>query len=313
MSGIEVNSRMGAEAIIIGAGPAGLSAALWCADLGIEALVLERRPEIGGQLLWIHNAVKNHLGSTAQNGRELRDRLAAQLATFATPILLNSAVAKADLTAGRIWLESGAQHEARFIIIATGLRRKRLNIPGEREFEGRGVAISATRDLDSFSGKRVCIIGGGDGAVENALMIAEVGARVTLVHRRAELRARRQFIERLHQKPNIELITEAVALRILGEQTVKGLEIERRGVRLTLPTDAVLIRIGFAPNTELFREQLELDAQGYVRVNRELETTIENVFAIGDISNPSAPTISGAIGDGATVAKVIAERMRHQT
>lgn len=313
MSGIEVNSRMGAEAIIIGAGPAGLSAALWCADLGIEALVLERRPEIGGQLLWIHNAVKNHLGSTAQNGRELRDRFAAQLATFATPILLNSAVTKADLTAGRIWLESGAQHEARFIIIATGLRRRRLNIPGEREFEGRGVAISATRDLDSFSGKRVCIIGGGDGAVENALMLAEVGARVTLVHRRAELRARRQFIERLHQKPNIELITEAVALRILGEQTVKSLEIERRGVRLTLPTDAVLIRIGFAPNTELFREQLELDVKGYVRVNRELETTIENVFAIGDISNPLAPTISGAIGDGATVAKVIAERMRHQT
>lgn len=299
------------EVIILGAGPAGLSTALWCADLGIAAVVFERHAEVGGQLLWVNNPVHNHLGVRAANGRELRDLFVAHASAFRLDIRTASLIGSVELASKSVALENGEVHRARFIVIATGLRRRQLGIPGEHEFEGRGVFASATADLESFRGKRVCIVGGGDGAVENALMLAAVGAHVTIVHRRSTLSARRQFLERLRREgARIQLITEAEPRRIYGNEVVAGLEIERHGKREAVETDAVLIRIGFEPNSELFRAALDTDARGYIRVNRELETSIGDVFAVGDISNPLAPTVSSAVGDGATAAKVIASRIR---
>ena len=265
----------------------------------------------GGQLLWVNNPVHNHLGVRAANGRELRDLFAAHANQFQLDIRTSSPISNIELASKRVALENGATHRARFIIIATGLRRRRLGIPGEHEFEGRGVFASATADLESFRGKRVCIVGGGDGAVENALMLAAVGAHVTILHRRSKLSARRQFLERLRrEKSGIELLTEAEPRRIYGNDVVAGLEIERQGRRQSVEADAVLIRIGFEPNSELFRAALDTDARGYIRVNRELETSVGDVFAVGDVSNPLAPTVSSAVGDGATAAKVIASRVR---
>ncbi len=299
------------DVIIIGAGPAGLSAALWCDDLGLDALVLEQSIEIGGQLLSVHNPVENYLGARASNGRELRDRFAAQVEDAEFDLWTEVEIESVDLSAKRIQLRSGEDLRAISIIIATGVRRKKLNVPGETEFEGRGMIESGARDRTLFAGKDVCVVGGGDAAAENALQLAEVCATVTLVHRGEKLRARREFTEKLRGEHCITVFTRARVSRIMGSERVEAVEIEREGALkpFQVAVSGVLVRIGVEPNSELFREQLPTNEQGYIIVNSEQETSVENVFAVGDVSNPLAPTISGAAGAGATAAKVIAARL----
>ncbi|HMF55455.1 MAG TPA: NAD(P)/FAD-dependent oxidoreductase, partial [Pyrinomonadaceae bacterium] len=204
------------DVIIIGAGPAGLSAALWCDDLGLDALLLEQESEIGGQLLSIHNTIENYLGAHASNGRELRDRFAAQIEDSEFDLWTGVEIESVDLRARRIQLRSGEELQAISIIIATGVRRRRLNVPGEAEFEGRGIIESGARDRDLFAGKDVCVVGGGDAAAENALSLAEVCPTVTLVHRGDRLRARREFIEKLRGEHCITVFTRARVRRIMG-------------------------------------------------------------------------------------------------
>jgi thioredoxin reductase (NADPH) len=184
-------------------------------------------------------------------------------------------------------------------------------VPGEAELKGRGVVESGVREREWLNGKDVCVVGGGDAAAENALMLAEVCPTVTLVNRGPALRARREFAERLKSEHRVTVFTEATLERIIGDERVEAVEISRRGglKPFQVAVQAVLIRVGVEPNTELFREQLKLDERGYIPVTSEQETNIENVFAIGDVSNPLAPTIAGATGAGATAAKVIASRL----
>lgn len=301
------------DAIIIGAGPAGLSAALWCDDLHLRALLIERQAESGGQLLWIHNTVANHLGILrAANGRDVRDLFAEQIAARKITARLEAEVAHLDAQTRSITLAGGETLRARSIIVATGLRRRELDVPGEAEFRGRGVSASGTRDRSLLAGREVCVVGGGDAAIENALLLAEVCPRVWLVHRGNELRARPEFVERLTAESRITTLLGTTIARIFGSMRVEGVELQRGGNYERLAVEAVLVRIGYAPNTELLRGQVEMDDGGYVRVTHEGETSVPDVFAIGDISNPRAPTISGAVGAGATVAKVIEARSRRE-
>jgi thioredoxin reductase (NADPH) len=299
------------DVLIIGAGPAGLSAARWCDDLGLDTLVLEQAEEVGGQLLSVHNPIHNYLGVHAENGRELRDRFVEQTKDCEFDVWTQVEIASADLKAKRVVLHTGEDIPAIAIIIATGLRRRKLGIPGEDEFVGRGV-IESSGERDQFAGKDVCVIGGGDAAAENALLLAEVCPTVTLVHRGKQLNARREFAEQLHASHCITVFKESVVRRIIGKDRVEAVEIERGGAikPFQMAVQGVIVRIGFEPNTELFRGQLDLDEHGYVVVNAAQETALTNVFAIGDVANPLAPTISGAVGAGATTAKVIASRLK---
>lgn len=301
------------DAIIIGSGPAGLSAALWCDDLCLRHVVLERRATTGGQLHWIHNQIANHLGTRdAAHGRAVHDIFAAQLAVRGVSTKTNTEVARLDALTHTVTLTSGEEIVAHNIILATGLRRRTLGIPGEREFWGRGVSASGTRERDSLANHNVCVVGGGDAAVENALLLAEVCPRVWLVHRGESLRARPEFLARLAGEKRITLRLATRITRIFGRSSVESVGLQRGESdnieSESLPVDAVLVRIGYEPNSELVRAQVDLDEAGYARVTHEHETSVRGVFAIGDISNRLAPTISGAIGAGATVAKVIAAR-----
>lgn len=302
------------EVIIIGAGPAGLSAALWADELGLRALLLERQAEIGGQLSWVYNPIANHLGvERADDGGKMRELFAAQIARRKFELRLNTIVARVDANAKRVVLQSGEELAATNLILATGLRRRRLNAPGEMEFAGRGVVHSATRDRHLLARRDVCVVGGGDAAVENALLIAEVCPRVWLIHRGKALRARNEFTERLTANKRITTLLETTVERITGGEVVEAVELKigdgEESKRQHLRVGGVVIRIGYAPNTELIRDQVDVDANNYVRTTSEGETNIENVFAVGDINNPRAPTVSGAIGAGATAAKVIAARL----
>jgi thioredoxin reductase (NADPH) len=299
------------DVIIIGAGPAGLSAAFWCDELGLDTLVLEQSDAIGGQLHRVYNPINNYLGLKARNGQELLAHFSAGVEDAGFDLWTGAEIESIDLRAKRISLRSGERLQSIAIVIASGVRARRLDIPGEREFAGQGMIESATRDRDLFAGQDVCVVGGGDAAVENALLLAEVCPTVTVVHRGKKLRARREFVERLQPNHAVTVFTESVLTRIIGEDRVEAVEILRKDALkpFQLAVRGVLTRIGVEPNTDLFREQLELDQQGYVTVTSEQETSVSMVFACGDVSNPLAPTISGATGAGATAAKVIRARL----
>jgi thioredoxin reductase (NADPH) len=299
------------DVIIIGAGPAGLSAAFWCDELGMDTLVLEQSEQIGGQLKRVYNPIENYLGLKASNGQELLAHFSEGVVDAAFDLWTAAEIESLDLKARRVSLRSGEQLQAISLIIATGVRRKELGVPGEPEFAGKGIIESATRDRDLFSGKDVCVVGGGDAAAENALLLSEVCPTVTLVHRGKRLRARRELVERLQTNHCVTVFTESVLTRIIGNTEVEAVEVLRKdGLKpFQIAVRGVLIRIGVMPNTELFRDQLQHDELNYVLVNSQQETNVPFVFAIGDVSNPLAPTISGATGAGATAAKILAARL----
>jgi thioredoxin reductase (NADPH) len=299
------------DVLIIGAGPAGLSAALWCEQLSLDTLVLEQHEEIGGQLLAIHGPIENYPGLRAENGRKFLSRFSDGVEEAGFDLWTNVEIERVDLGAKRLLLRSGEELQSICLIIATGVRRRQLGIPGEKEFVGRGIIESGTRDRNLFAGKDVCVIGGGDAAAENALLLAEVCPTVTLVHRGKTLRARREFVEQLQGQHCITVFPESVVTRIFGSESVEAVEIRRKEAikPFQMAVQGVLVRVGVEPNSDLFSEQLQLDEKGYIVVTSRQETSMPNVFAIGDISNPLAPTISGAAGAGATAAKVIASRL----
>jgi thioredoxin reductase (NADPH) len=299
------------DVLIIGAGPAGLSAALWCDELSLDTLVLEQTEQVGGQLHSIYGPVENYLGARAKNGYDLLERFSERVSQADFDLWTQVAIESVDLKAKRVLLGSGEELQSISIIIATGVRRRQLGIPGEQEFIGHGIIESASRDRNDSAGKDVCVIGGGDAAVENALLLAEVCPTVTLVHRRKTLSARATFAQQLQDQHCITIFPESVVTRVLGDQKVEAVEILRKAALkpFQMAVQGVVIRIGVEPNTELFVEQVQLDDEGYVVVTSQHETNMANVFAIGDVSNPLAPTISGAVGAGATAAKVIASRL----
>lgn len=299
------------DVIIIGAGPAGLSTALWCDELGLDTLVLEQAEQIGGQLHRVYNPIQNYLGVKARNGEELLELFTQDVDAAEFDLWTQTSISSVDLKAKRVSLASGESLQSIAIVIATGVRPRELGVPGEKEFVGKGIIESGARDRELFAGKDVCIVGGGDAAVENALLLAEVCPTVTLVHRGKKLRARREFTERLQSIHCITVFTESVLTRIIGNEDAEAVEIQRKqGLKpFQLAVRGVLIRIGVEPNTELFRGQLETDQTGFIKVSGQQETSVPMVFAIGDVSNPLAPTISSATGAGATAAKVIAARL----
>lgn len=298
---------MNFDVIIIGGGAAGISAALWCDDLGLNALLLEADAELGGQLLWTHNAVENHLGIKTQTGSELRDIFVDQLNDRNFTLRFSAEISDVDLKEKKILLESGEEFFARSIIIATGISRRSLGVVGEKEFQGKGIIRSGKRDSDLAKGKNVVIIGGGDAAFENALILSEVAEHVTLVHRREKFSARPEFVESVQKIPNVEIKTNSHLTKIVGTERVESVEIKNTKTDHTFNVQAevVLVRIGVKPNTDFLQGKLELDEKDYIKIDYLCRTNMAGVYAIGDVANPIAPTVSSAVGMGATAVKTI--------
>ena len=300
------------DVVIIGGGPAGISAALWCDELGLDALLVESGPGLGGQLNWTFNSIENYLGVNAAKGAELRDKFLEQLGKRKTEILLNSRVIEIDSKKQRIELEAGKAFNYKYLIVATGVRRRRLNVQGEREFEGRGVLFSGKRDRDLVKGKTVVVVGGGDAALENVKILSDVAEKVILVHRRKEFRARKEFIDFVDTSPMVTALAEKRVVRLIGEENLSSVEIVdvKTGEISQIETAAFLTRIGVTANSEIVAGFLNLTPQGYVIVDNIGETSVKNLFAIGDISNPIAPTVSTAVGAGAAVLKFISREIQ---
>lgn len=299
------------DVIIIGGGPAGLSAALWCDDLGLSAVILEKENEFGGQLLWTYNAIENHLGITTKNGREMSEIFLRQTEKRNFFRYLRVEIEKVNLKRKTVSLTNGAEFSGKAVVIATGVRRRKLNIQGEDFFRGKGIIESGKKDADKIGNKNIAIVGGGDAALENALILSENAKKIYLVHRRDEFRGRKEFIEEVEKNGKVEVLLETELVEINGDETLRSIKVKngKSGEMRDLQVESVLLRIGIEPNTGLFRGQINLDKNGYIEIDGSCRTNLEGVFAVGDVANPTAPTISSAVGMGATAVKQILSRL----
>ncbi|MBE7515498.1 MAG: FAD-dependent oxidoreductase [Chloracidobacterium sp.] len=292
------------DVIVIGAGPAGLCCAAWCRELGLSVLVLEAAAESGGQLLWINGPIANYPGIKAANGREFRELFMPE--NIEELIRCEIRVTSID-TVSRTVATTDGTFAAEAVVIATGVSRRTLKIPGEKEFFGRGVLHSGAGSKGEMGGKDVVIVGGGDAAFENAMILSGAARSVAVVHRRDRFTARKEFLDAVLSRPNVKLIRNAALAEIAGDDAVRSVSIRDvlTGEMTTLPADAVLIRIGVAPNTEFVPAEVSRDSDGYLLVDHLCRTKVEAVFAVGDITGRVAPTIVSAAGNGATAAKAV--------
>jgi thioredoxin reductase (NADPH) len=284
-----------------------MSALIWCHSLGLRGVLLEQSPELGGQMLEMFHRVLDYPGLVAENGRELRDHFAAQLDLLQVDYRTGRKIEEVDLSQRRAHC-GGEWLQGRGVIIATGARKRRLGIPGEDKFEIRGVSFSATRDHSLYAGKKVSVIGGGDSAVQNSLLLAGICPSVTLIHRSDKYRARPDWLKQARENPRITIIDNAEAKAIEGGERVERLVIEDTRTReiKTIDTEGVFIRVGVAPNTEMLRGQIEMDEAGFIKIDQRQQTSVEMVYAAGDVCRPACLSVATAVGQGAISAKDIA-------
>lgn len=299
------------DVMILGGGPAGLSAALWCSELGLSSIVLERDAIPGGQLHWIRIPIKNYPGVEVASGAEFLERLMAQLRSRKFELETAVGIEHIDLNKKKVTLASQDVLLGSALVIATGVRRRKLGVEGEDEYTERGILATGQTDREKLKGKTLVIVGGGDAAFENASALSQHAAKTYMLHRREAFSARPEFIERVQSNAGVEMILNADVTRIFGKDRIEGLEYINNKTRKSgvLNVDAILVRIGVEPNTELFRQHLDMDEKGYVRTDHTGKTSVDGVFAIGDVANPISPTISTAVGTAATAAKSISSHL----
>ncbi|MFC4766132.1 NAD(P)/FAD-dependent oxidoreductase [Effusibacillus consociatus] len=297
------------DVVIVGGGPGGLSALIWCHRLGLHAILLERSDELGGQLRGINNPIIDYLGIPAPNGKELQKRFLSHVKEAGSLYECGVEVRELRLHEKRLITED-SEYRAKAFILALGSRDRRLEIPGESEMIARNEVYSASRDKEKFSGKNVAVIGGGDRAAEGALLLAENGANVILIHRNERFRARKEFLDPVLKHPRINVQTNSVVQKIVGKQCVESIVANTQGTLQEIPVDAVFVRIGVAPNSDLLKGQVQLDEDGYVRVNEVGETSVRNIFAVGDLcTRPLFSSIAGSAAQGMAAAKTISCRL----
>lgn len=282
-----------------------MSAALWCAELGLDAILLEKGESLGGQLNWIHNPIENYPGVKCANGAEMLSLFELSLANREFERFFDAEAVSLDSETKTVSLADGRQFSGDAIIIATGVRRRRLNVPGESELRGKGILVSGSGEREVVTDKRILIVGGGDAAAENALILSEHAERVFLVHRRPEMTARPEFLEAIDNKSNIEKLFGYLVERINGVKHVESVTIKSasRAEARDIAVEHVLTRIGVQPNTEFLIDALDIDDNGYILVDHLGQTSIPGIFAAGDAANPISPTIPTATGTAATAVK----------
>jgi len=298
------------ELIIVGAGPAGLCAALYAGRSEMDAVLLEAGLP-GGQLL-LTDLVDDYPGLEDVGGMELAQKMADHAAKFGVEATRGQVTKIARDDEGRFLVEvdSGDRYRAPAVVYTAGGAPKRLGVPGEVEFLGKGVTYCAICDGAFFKGEEIAVIGGGDSAVEEGEFLTRYGSRVTLIHRRDELRAQAVLQRRFLENPKGEVIWNTVVDEILGdEKGVTGLALRNveTGETSELSVTGVFIFIGFTPNVDIIGEHVTHDASGYIETDRDMRTSIPGLFVAGDVRSQLVRQITTAVGD-ATTAVFAAEK-----
>jgi thioredoxin reductase (NADPH) len=291
------------KVLVLGSGPAGLSAALYAARAELAPIVLTGI-QLGGQAALTYT-IENYPGfPEGLGGAQLGELFQKQAEHFGAKVEFDTAN-EIDLTERpfKVKTDNGS-YNADTIIISTGADPNHLNVPGESELTGRGVSYCATCDGWFFKDKKVVVVGGGDSALEEGLFITRYASSVTIIHRRDEFRASPLLQSRAKEHPKVNFIWNTVITEVLGSEKVEAVRMKnlKTGEENILETDGVFIFIGHTPNTGMFKGQLEMDSHGYLKIDDKMQTTKPGVFAAGEAADPNFRQVVTSAGMGAAAA-----------
>jgi thioredoxin reductase (NADPH) len=291
------------KVIVIGSGPAGYASAIYAARSQLEPLIIAG-PALGGQVA-ISSEIGNYPGFPEDiPGAELAQLMQKQAERFGARLEMDI-VTGVDLSTRPFKVSTyGGEKEAQALIISSGASPRKLGVPGEKELSGRGVSYCATCDGFFYMGKEIVMIGGGDAAVEEAIFLTRFASKVTVIHRRDQLRAEKLLQDQAFRNEKVEFLWDTIVTEIVGEASVTGVQVRnvKTGEERFLPTLGVFIAIGYVPNTDFLGNQLELTDGGYVITDDDQRTSVEGVWAAGDVCDWSYRQIATSVGSGCKAA-----------
>jgi thioredoxin reductase (NADPH) len=293
------------DVVIIGGGPAGVSAALECKDIQLDVVLLEAGPALGGQLVEITHPVRNVATGWYADGRALRTALQTAAEVLGDVVRLEHPVSAADLAGG--WLEAGGERVGgKAVLIASGTTPEHLPIAGDGAFGG-DVTYHVENDPDRFTGRPVVVVGGGDSATLDALYLAPLASSVILAHRSESLSARHDIVARLRGEPRIEDLAGWRVESLEGGDRLEEVVLVHpaTGDRRTVPAGGLVVKISRDPSTQPFRDQIDVDRRGFVLADSELRASRPGVFAAGDVVSGAYWRLSNALGQGSLVSRTI--------
>ncbi len=290
------------DCVILGAGPAGIACALELHEARLNYVILERAPLLAPQLLEIPNTLRNFAGGFFNNGAEFQKKLEDLAEKISCKYLLGHDVKEIDLTR-RVVIAGGREFAANAILIATGCRTRKMGLEREQEL---GVYYSIEGRTPEFKDRSVAVVGGGESALLDALELSHVAREVYLVHRGQDFRARPAVVGELLRNKRVRPILKSQVRSLEGKERLAGIEIvDDSGGTRHLPVDKLVAKIGYVPNSELFKGQLSLDPAGHIVINQDGSTSLPRVFAAGDVTSPPYLRISAAVGQGLVAATSI--------
>lgn len=305
------------DVVIVGGGPAGLTAGIYAGRGQLNTVILEKGLP-GGQIAQTEE-VENYPGfAEAIGGPELSQRMVRQAEKFGARIVMEEVLGLRRSADGFVVEGYDKNYQARAVIIATGANPRRLGVPGEDTFYGRGVSTCATCDGFFYRGKHVVVVGGGDAAVEEGMFLTKFAETVTVVHRRSELRASKEAQKRAFANPKMRWVWNSVVEEVLGQEQVAGVRVRhvQTGETSVIEADGVFIYVGHVPNTDYLQGVVALNERGYVQVQGEIYTSVEGIFAAGDVADEVYRQLSTSVGAGTRAAmaaeRYLAERAAHE-
>ena len=289
------------DIIIIGGGPAGLTAAVYARRAGKSVLVLEKAA-LGGQITWSPK-VENFPSVVSISGTDLGDRMAEQAMAQGAEVEIEEVTGIEDCgDCRRVSCEFGANYSGRAVILATGAKPRMLGVEREEELVGSGVGYCAVCDGAFFKDLPVAVSGGGNSALQDAMLLSETSSRVYLIHRRDSFRGEEALVRALREKSNVEFVLNAAITRLVGEDELTGVVVRQNGEEREIPVDGLFVAIGHEPDNGAFAELLALDERGYAAANESCVTKTPWLFVAGDCRAKKVRQLTTAVADGAVAA-----------